>query len=406
MKHITLATPSIRFKRYTDTWKQYKLGNIVTEVTRTDETSDAPVMMITAENGFIKQSDRYAYNNSGKSLKKYILLKQGELAYNHGASKLRPYGSCFPLTTEKEARIPFVYHCFTANQDNARFLSFILNGESVERQLKRLVSSGARMDGLLNISFNEYESVLLNLPFKDEEDEIANYLDRLDSCITLYQNKLEQQKKLKKYFLQNMFPAKGEKVPKIRLKGFTGDWNKYKVNDIADIYDGVHQTPNYQESGVMFLSVENISTLTSNKFISEKDFARDYKIFPEKGDILMTRIGDVGTPHVVEGTGKLAYYVSLALLKPKCIDSYFLCNMICSSYFQKELWNRTLITATPKKINKKEIGEINILIPGNINEQKRIGNYLSSMDYLIRLQQRKIRELQTLKKYMIQNMFI
>ena len=173
----------------------------MTEVTRTDETSNAPVMMITAENGFIKQSDRYTYNNSGKSLKKYIILKQGELAYNHGASKLRPYGSCFPLITEKEARIPFVYHCFVENRDNARFLSYILNGESVERQLKRIVSSGARMDGLLNISFNEYKSVLLNLPSNNEENEIANYLDRIDRLITLHQRKLDQLKKLKKYFL-------------------------------------------------------------------------------------------------------------------------------------------------------------------------------------------------------------
>ena len=55
-------------------------------------------MMITANNGFIKQSERYAFNNAGESLKKYILLEKGELAYNHGASKLRPYGSCFALT--------------------------------------------------------------------------------------------------------------------------------------------------------------------------------------------------------------------------------------------------------------------------------------------------------------------
>ena len=70
-------------------------------------------MMITANNGFIEQSERYAFNNAGESLKKYILLEKGELAYNHGASKLRPYGSCFALTTAENARIPFVYHCFS-----------------------------------------------------------------------------------------------------------------------------------------------------------------------------------------------------------------------------------------------------------------------------------------------------
>ena len=67
---------------------------------------------------------------------------------------------------------------------------------------------------------------------------------------------------------------------------------------MVGIYDGVHQTPQYQDSGIMFLSVENITTLKSEKYISEEAFERDYKVYPEKGDILMTRIGDVGTTNV------------------------------------------------------------------------------------------------------------
>ena len=71
-------------------WEQRKLGDVVKEIIRNDPESEAPIMMITANNGFIEQSERYAFNNAGESLKKYILLKKGELAYNHGASKLRP----------------------------------------------------------------------------------------------------------------------------------------------------------------------------------------------------------------------------------------------------------------------------------------------------------------------------
>lgn len=68
-------------------------------------------MMLSAGNGFIMQSEKYSRDNAGQSLKKYILLKKGELAYNHGASKARQYGCCYELT-ENEARIPYVYHCF------------------------------------------------------------------------------------------------------------------------------------------------------------------------------------------------------------------------------------------------------------------------------------------------------
>ena len=127
--------------------------------------------MITAEREYINQSEKYSTNNAGQSLKKYILLEKGELAYNHGASKLRPFGSCFALTTEEEARIPFVYHCFSSDSENAEFLSIELNGKAVEKQLRRIVSSGARMDGLLNISFDEYTSIPILLPKKDEQNK-------------------------------------------------------------------------------------------------------------------------------------------------------------------------------------------------------------------------------------------
>ena len=179
--------PEIRFKGFTEPWEQRKLGDVVKEITRNDPESEAPIMMITANNGFIEQSERYAFNNAGESLKKYILLKKGELAYNHGASKLRPYGSCFALTTAENARIPFVYHCFSAENQNAEFMSIELNGAEIENQLRKIVSSGARMDGLLNISFDEYTSVSVLLPGIEEQDCIADFFRQLDNLITLHQ---------------------------------------------------------------------------------------------------------------------------------------------------------------------------------------------------------------------------
>lgn len=197
-----------------------------------------------------------------------------------------------------------------------------------------------------------------------------------------------------------------KKKPVLRFKGFTDDWEQRKLGEVCCVYDGVHQTPDYQDNGVMFLSVENIETLTSKKYISEEAYNRDYKVCPEKGDILMTRIGDVGTPHVVETNEKLAYYVSLALLKPKGIDSYFLNNAIQSSSFQKGLLQRTLITATPIKINKDEIGKVDISFPEDINEQKQIGSNFRKLDTLITLHQRKLEKLQNLKKAALDKMFV
>ena len=199
------SVPEIRFKGFTDAWEQRKLGKVVKEVTRNDPTSEAPIMMITANNGFIEQSERYAFDNAGESLKKYILLQKGELAYNHGASKLRPFGSCFALTTAESARIPFVYHCFSAENQNAEFLSIELNGSEVESQLRKIVSSGARMDGLLNISFDEYATVTVLLPDIKEQEHIADFFRNLDHLITLHQRELEKLQNIKKSMLEKMF---------------------------------------------------------------------------------------------------------------------------------------------------------------------------------------------------------
>ena len=138
-----------------------------------------------------------------------------------------------------------------------------------------------------------------------------------------------------------------------------------KLNSVCDIYDGTHSTPNYTESGVKFASVENIGNLyATRKYISEKDFEK-YKIKPRIGDVMMTRIGSVGVCTVVDRNEALAFYVSLALLRPQLdkVQSRFLKYAIESIHGRKELRKRTLINAVPLKINKDDIGKVTIPLP-------------------------------------------
>ena len=197
--------PEMRFAGFSGDWEEKRLGEIITEIKRTDEKSNAPVMMITAENGFINQSDRYSFNNAGQSLKKYIVLEKFEMAYNHGASKLRPFGSSFALITEESARIPYVYHCFSTIE-NPEFLSLVLNGKNTEDQLRKIVTSGARMDGLLNISFLEFSSIYVLIPPTiKEQEKIANFFSKYDSLISAQQKEIDKLKDIKKSLLQKMF---------------------------------------------------------------------------------------------------------------------------------------------------------------------------------------------------------
>ena len=180
---------------------------------------------------------------------------------------------------------------------------------------------------------------------------------------------------------------------------------KCELKDVAEIYDGTHQTPKYQSHGIMFLSVENITNLSSKKYISQEAFDSEFSIRPEKGDVLMTRIGDIGTANVVESEQPIAYYVSLALFKSTKLNPYFLKNSIHSPEMINDIWRRTLHIAFPKKINKNEIGNVSIYVP-TIDEQTKIGYLFNSLDDLITVNEGELNKLKELKKSYLKDMFV
>ena len=182
-------------------------------------------------------------------------------------------------------------------------------------------------------------------------------------------------------------------------------WEQRKLNEISNIYDGTHQTPNYQNNGVMFLSVENIKTLESEKYISEEDFKNNFRIYPQKNDILMTRIGDIGTTNIVKDNAPKAYYVSLALIKAYSINPKYLNIAISSEFVQQGLKTRALLTAIPMKINKDQIGLVDVKYPIDNKEQEKIGQLFKDIDNLITLHQRKCDKLVNIKKSLLEKMF-
>ena len=195
----------------------------------------------------------------------------------------------------------------------------------------------------------------------------------------------------------------------VRFKADEGsdypEWSIDKLEKYADVYDGTHQTPKYVESGIKFVSVEDIGNLYStDKFITEEAYKKDFNIVPERNDILMTRIGNVGTPALVTSDEKIAFYVSLALLKCKSIKSEYLYHYIKSEPFQNELWKRMLHIAFPMKINKGDIGQCIIQVPC-LEEQQKIADFLSDFDTAIDFAKQELEQWKELKKGLLQQLF-
>ena len=358
------------------TWEQRKLGEMVNEVTRTDPESNAPIMMITANNGFIEQSDRYAFDNAGESLKKYILLEKGELAYNHGASKLRPYGSCFALTTVEKARIPFVYHCFSAKNQNSEFLSIELNSDNVEKQLRRIVSSGARMDGLLNISFTEYSTVELSLPKTEEQDKISYCFRMFDNLITLHQ---------RKEFLSDCYSDIFNAEDK--SKKVANAWEQRKLREVfdyerpdtyivkSDKYSDTYSTPVLTANKGFILGYTNEMQVCNKECIIFDDFTLDSKY--------------VTFPFMVKSsalkilTAKIGYFLPFAYQLLQATNIEILGHA-----------RHYISVVQPTKV----------LIPSN-DEQIRIGKCIQQIDNLITLHQRKYDKIVNIKKALLEKMF-
>jgi len=157
------------------------------------------------------------------------------------------------------------------------------------------------------------------------------------------------------------------------------------LGDLCEIVDGTHQTPRYVDDGVPFVSVENIDSLSATKkYITPEDFQTGYKLKPRANDLLMTRIGTIGACAVVESDDPLAYYVTLALIRPKSPDvsAKFLKHFIQSRVGRSELSKRTLHTAVPIKINLGDIGKVLIPVPSG-EDQQRIVETLDKFDALV-----------------------
>lgn len=181
------------------------------------------------------------------------------------------------------------------------------------------------------------------------------------------------------------------------------DWSSDKLEKLTTrILDGTHATPSYQEYGIPFYSVESITNndFTNTKYISNEDHQKLIKrCKPEKGDILMTRIGSIGDTKLIDWDVNASIYVSLALIKPnEKIDTNYLYNYTKFFEFKRELYKRTLQNAVPQKINLSEISKVEIRYPKSLEEQKKIVDILSTWDSAIELRERLIRRYESKMK--------
>lgn len=394
--------PKLRFPEFSGEWEKSELGKFTQEITRVNSNSDAPIMMISAANGFILQSNKYSKEMTGQSLKKYIELHAGEFAYNHGASKLKKYGACFCLDLDK-ARIPFVYHCFKLTEGNTKFFSYLLNRTQLDSELARYISSSARMDGLLNISYTDYMKINISVPTLAEQQKIADFLSNVDSIITTETKILKNLQKKKKALMQKLF------TQQLRFKSDDGtdfpEWEEKKLGDVCSYIGGgtpSKKVKEYWNGNINWASVKDITGKylyeTQDKISQLGADSSATNICEPDSLLLITRMSPGKT---VITKCITAINQDLKIVKSD-INVEFL-HLLFQS-IQTKIDEKTSGT-TVKGISIEGLNQIDIRLPCKA-EQQKIADCLSSIDSLIQTQQKVVTTWQQRKKALLQQMFI
>ena len=365
---------------------------------RTDPKSNAPIMMLSAGNGFIMQSEKYSRDNAGQSLKKYILLKQGELAYNHGASKAKQFGCCYELT-EPEARIPYVYHCFKINDhEYTPFIAMALNNAKMDKQLKRLVSSSVRMDGLLNISFEDYMSVTLHLPSSTEQKHIADFLKKIDERIAAQEKLLASLKKYKRGVMRAIFRGKAI------LFSETTKWKSVRLGDECTFFSG--GTPRSTDSSfhggeIPFIRSGEIHGAKTELFLTDDGLKYSSAKLVSKGDLIVALYGATsGEVDISQIDG--AINQAILCIRPKLVNRTFLKYLLEDS--KDDILN-TYLQGGQGNLSAEIIKNLVFDIPDD-RSQSAVVDFLDMIDQRISKSLMKLESIATLRSALMQQLFI
>lgn len=189
---------------YTGHWQFKPLSTITTRVRRKNDGGDHPVMTISAKSGFLMQSDKFARDMAGTSAERYTLLHQGEFAYNKGNSLTAPYGCIYELD-RPTAVVPFVYYSFALNAGFDRmFYKHLFSGGVLNHQLSRVINSGVRNDGLLNLDVEDFFGCKVPVPPIDEQREIGRILTTAKAELDLLDREINAIKRQKRGLMQKL----------------------------------------------------------------------------------------------------------------------------------------------------------------------------------------------------------
>ena len=356
------------------------------------------VLSVSGEQGIVNQIDLLGRSYAGESVAPYHVVETGDVVYTKSPLKENPYG-----IIKQNRGVPgivstlyAVYHCSTPITGQYLENYFCID-TYLNNYLKPLVKRGAKNDMKVN-----NEEVLLGripLPSLREQERINEIIAQFNRMIERKQSKIDELKKLKQVCLLEMFPQKGQTIPKRRFPGFSAPWEQRKFEEIA-----VRSSVICSDDTLPRVEYEDIVSGTGrlNKDIYAKQSSKSGIVF-HQGDVLYGKLRPYLQNWLLPTFDGLAVG-DFWVLQPQNADSSFLYRLIQSRQFD-EVANQSTGTKMPRA-DWKLVSKTVFSIPSNISEQAAIGTYFTALDSLITLHQRELEKLQNIKKSMLEKMFV
>ena len=406
-----LKAPKLRFPGFTDDWEQRKLGDLAeivgggTPSTSKDEYWDGEI-------------DWYAPAEIANQI--YVESSERKITsegFNNSSAKMLPVGTVLFTSRAGIGKMAILRKEACTNQGFQSIVPHVNELDSYfifsrSEELKRYGETVGAGSTFVEVSGKQMSAMpLIMPPTIDEQRKIGEYFSSLDNLITLHQRKLDTLKKLKKGFLQKMFPKNGESVPEIRFPGFTDAWEQRKLEDMASFSKGSgYSKSDLIDSGTPLILYGRLYTKYETVITEVDTYAEEKKgsVFSKGGEVIVPASGetaeDISVASVVEKSEVLLGGDLNVITPSEVLESMFLALNITYGKAHKDM-SKLAQGKSVVHLHNADLKTIVLQYP-SILEQRKICEFFKSLDNLITLHQRKLDTLKKFKQGMLQQMFI
>ena len=399
--------PNIRFPGFEDDWEQRKLGEVAEYRNgKAHENNISETGKYVVVNSKFVSTDGEVRKFSAEQIEP---LYEGEIAFVlSDVPNGRAIARTFLVDESGKYTLNQRIAGITPNEHtDSYFLHILMNRNKYFLKF----DDGNKQT---NLSVNDVMQFEERYPSYREQTKIGAYFSTLDHLITLHQRKCDEVKKVKKIMLQKMFPKKGEKNPEIRFNGFTNDWEQRKLGEVCV---RVTRKNKNNESDLPLTIASQYGLIDQrdffNKVIAAKDMSNYYLL--KKGEFAYNKsyskgfdYGSIKRLNAYEQGCLSTLYICFSIETDEVDSDYLECFFDTLSWYHdvsaicaEGARNHGLLNVDVEAFFK----DVNIEMPSQIQEQRKISVFINTLDHLITLHQRKCEELKNVKKYMLQNMF-